>query len=38
MGVWIVLGVIAAALLFLIGTYSRLVTLRNRIENRMGAN
>ncbi|TMI70729.1 MAG: LemA family protein, partial [Bacillati bacterium ANGP1] len=33
MGGWIVLGVIIAALLFLIGTYNRLVTLRNRIEN-----
>ncbi len=38
MGVWIVLGVIAVALLFLLATYCRLVTLRNRIENRMGAN
>src|SRR3989475_1411032 len=33
MGGWIVLGVIIAALLFLIGTYNGLVRLRNRIEN-----
>src|SRR5256712_920922 len=33
MGGWIVLGVTIAALLFLIGTYNRVVRLRNRIEN-----
>src|SRR2546427_665923 len=33
MGGWIVLGVIIAALLFLIGTYNGLVRLRNRIEH-----
>ncbi|HTE03072.1 MAG TPA: LemA family protein [bacterium] len=33
MGGWIVLGVIIAAALYLVSTYNRLVTLRNRIEN-----
>ncbi len=33
MGGWIVLGIIAALILFVIAAYNRFVTLRNRIEN-----
>lgn len=33
MGGWIVLGIVAALILFVIAAYNRFVTLRNRIEN-----